>query len=281
MAQNSTAEYEHINHSLIANQSRFAEAKERFGSGEQHELEKTYGKYYFVPLDVPEIKPNDPEKFKDFYMTYSKPSFRIRSDIAGVNANVAETHHAQFRTLSNQPTLPGDIWTRSYVPEFNTEFKEIFEQMYEYLPLRRNEELSYTIWSSLRAVIMHRDAGSLLDLPINFRIKLYDENPSETLLLKNCLLTDGYQFQRTCSPIPLPKETNTWVWNNLRMVHGSTYEPNFIKMLMIIERARIDWKKYVDLMDRSISKFKDNIMIDNIHSFEDYITITKDKNEQN
>ena len=76
------------------------------------------------------------------------------------------------------------------------------------------------------------------------------------LLIKNCLTDGVYQYQKNCLPILLPEETNSWTWNNARIVHGSIYNPSYKKMLMILEDLKIDWIKYETLLEKSLIKYK-------------------------
>ena len=89
-------------------------------------------------------------------------------------------------------------------------------------------------------------------------------------MIKNCLTDGVYQYQKNCLPILLPEETNSWTWNNARIVHGSIYNPSYKKMLMILEDLKIDWIKYETLLEKSLIKYKDHILIDNTYQHYDY-----------
>jgi hypothetical protein len=89
---------------------------------------------------------------------------------------------------------------------------------------------------------------------------LYDENPEQTLGLirslpdSNLRLSDKFMLPRL-------EETNSFAWNNLRTKHGSTYNPAYRKILIIIERYNLDIDKYHNLMERSVNKFKDYLLM--------------------
>jgi hypothetical protein len=256
-----------MNEKTLVTESRKRESLRRWGSSEFNQLEQKYGKYLFVPLDVPLIKSNKHNELVTFYYQHAKLAERIKEDIAG---SMDDTYRAKFLSLNSSDTEAADVWTKTYKPEFENTFKDLFDQIYEYLPIQKDTKISYTIWSTQSPVVMHRDHTSLLDLPLNFRIKLYDNNPFETLLIKNCLTDGVYQYQKNCSPILLPEETNTWTWNNARIVHGSTYDPCYKKMLMILEDLKIDWIKYETLLEKSLIKYKDHVLVDNTYQHYDY-----------
>mgnify|MGYP000323996842 FL=1 len=173
-----------MNEKALVTESRKHESLRRWGSSEFNRLEQKYGKYLFVPLDVPLIKSNKHNELVEFYYQHAKLAERIKEDIAG---SMDDTYRAKFLSLNSSDTEADDVWTKTYKPEFENTFKDPFDQIYEYLPIQKDTKISYTIWSTQSPVVMHRDHTSLLDLPLNFRIKLYDNNPSETLLIKNSL----------------------------------------------------------------------------------------------
>jgi hypothetical protein len=83
---------------------------------------------------------------------------------------------------------------------------------------------------------------------------IHDENPNPTLFFEN--ESKGRIY-------PDLSKTNSFVFNNLRMRHGSTYDPAYKKIIFVFWRYVLDVKKYRDLLERSISKFKDTVMVDN------------------
>jgi hypothetical protein len=72
----------------------------------------------------------------------------------------------------------------------------------------------------------------------------------------------------------MPKDTNSWVWNNLRLKHSSVKMTGYEKILMIMySNYNLNMNKFIDLLDRSISKYKENIIIDTITTASDYINL--------
>jgi hypothetical protein len=100
---------------------------------------------------------------------------------------------------------------------------------------------------------------------------LYDTNLIPTLSLIPSLPDTSNEFAGLF-PIKSIPETNSFVWNNLRTKHGSTYIPPFKKIVIILDRYDLDIDRYNDLMVRSIEKFKSHSMISN-HSLESFVNL--------
>ena len=249
-------------------QMRAREATRFWKSAEYHELEKTYGKYLFMPLDIPIIQANDQQAFLDFFHENSDYTKRVKEDVAGMPSDdTAKNYRPTFKSIDSHPT-ENAIWSRNYVPSLFQNFYEIFEQIYEYYPIDP-DTFSFALWSSQMAVEPHRDESSMIDLPINFRIKLFDNNPFETLKLHLSPMdkpeVETYRFK-------VPADTNSWAWNNLRTKHSSVKLGGREKILMIIyTNYNLNMNKFIDLLDRSISKYKDNVIIDMHTTSSDYI----------
>jgi hypothetical protein len=104
---------------------------------------------------------------------------------------------------------------------------------------------------------------------MSFRIKLYDENPEETLyFLENT--TKPYEHGKDTQIRSVPG-TNSWAWNNLRVKHGSVYNPGYKKFL-VISTGIVDPKKYETLMDKSINLYKDYCVVSE-NSLGNYVNV--------
>lgn len=227
-----------------------------FGAKVVNELEEAYGKYLHVPLDMPIIKPNDLEAFISWYNFNSKRAVKQVPNTANPDG-VGNSH---FRSIDGIP-INGQIWTQNSRLDIWDVFPELREQIYEYFPI--TDLQNWRMWSSTMEIFEHRDDDPMVDFPIAWRVKLYDENPDETLFIT---LDEG---QPTCDPRGtklinrLPPDTNSWAWNNVRTYHGSSHNLKYYKILWIISSDnKMNLNKYIDLMDRSISKYKDYVYID-------------------
>ena len=218
------------------------------GAGVTEELEKVYGKYFYVPFDIPVIKANDHERFVDWYFNNSATASKKKANIA--NSNGIYNNH--FKTINAREA--DEVWT-SHVVNVFSEFPELKDQLMEFFPL--TDTGLWRMWSSTAKILNHRDDDSLVDCPMAMRVKLYDENPTETLWLR--------EDEEPWNIIRLPdlKDTNSFAWNNVRTYHGSEYDPQYKKILWILTLDNnLNVNKYIDLMDRSIDKYKNLVIAD-------------------
>jgi len=211
-------------------------------------LEKSYGKYFYVPFDIPCIKADDHEKFVDWYFNNSAVATKKRANIA----NPDGVYNSHFKTINAQEV--DEVWTNHVVDVFGT-FPELKDQLMEYFPLTTPG--LWRMWSSTDKILNHRDDDSLVDCPMAMRIKLYDENPRETLWIRE----DEAPWKTM--HFPDLNDTNSFAWNNVRTYHGSEYDPKYKKILWILTLdTNLNVNKYIDLMDRSIDKYKNLVMVD-------------------
>jgi hypothetical protein len=215
-----------------------------------NELENTYGKYWYVPFDIPIIKTNDTEHFVSWWFSRSRTAVKQKPNIA----NPGGIYNSHFKSI-NSDDIDNEVWTKNFVKETFDLFPELREQVEEYFPI--NYLGTWRMWSSTAEILNHRDDDSLVDFPCAMRIKLYDENPVETLWIRE----DDVPYEKYY--LPALTDTNSFAWNNLRTYHGSSYNPLFKKILWLITiDNNLNVNKYIDLMDRSISKYNQLIMTD-------------------
>jgi hypothetical protein len=117
------------------------------------------------------------------------------------------------------------------------------------------------MWSSNKEVTYHRDHTIFVDYPSSFRIMLFDENPNQTLKIYPSLpgeiIEPDHKFI-----LPRVKNTNSFVWNNLRIKHGSDFDPTYRKILFILDRYELDINRYKQLIQRSITKYQNYALLD-------------------
>ena len=226
------------------------------------ELEQ-WGKYCYVPLDIPRY--NYPEIVKWFWKE-CKPSVKQKPDIAN-----SAYGFSNFDTVDIIPNgeIQEDVWSLNLRPEFTTLFPNFIERLLLDFPFKQINRIR--LWSSKSPVSAHRDQTKFIDFPGGFRISLYDENFRSTLYLKENLpdepITSPFQFN-----IPNLKETNSFVWNNLRTKHSSAFLSGRRKILIILDRNDLDIDRYHDLMERSILKYEKDCMISN-RTIDQYINL--------
>jgi hypothetical protein len=242
------------------------------------DFEKTYGKYLYVPFDVPVIRPNNMMKFAEFYFRNAQPITKVKTDI--LSSKFEGNERSPYLSITSKAEENSDVWSPNTVPEIYNEFPEIFEQIHEYLPFVEDPLFKWSMWSSNRDVPAHRDYGSQIDAPVGVRIKLLDTNPNETLSLLPDPLERDHNFD--WYPLNIPKDTNTFAWNNLRQKHRSIYNHGHRKVLMIFSAKSLHQmitgkclNRYIDILDRSIAKYQKETVVDTATTFSDYLTFTE------
>jgi hypothetical protein len=228
---------------------------------ERIELEK-WSKYCYVPLDLPKY---DYPDINQWIIENSAPSKKLSADIA-----TPKSGNIVFDAVDVYPKgnihIP-DMWSTNPKQEFLELFPFFLERIMDEFPFKTLPNLKF--WSSNKYVHFHRDHAEFTDHPTSFRIMLFDDNPTQTLKLVEAL-PDSESDYNTTFILPRLPETNSFVWNNLRTKHGSVYNPQYRKLLLILKDVNIDIKKYNELMERSISKYKDSTMISNYNT-RDYL----------
>jgi len=224
------------------------------------DFERTYGKYVFIPFDVPKIVPNDIGKFKEFF--YSRCKFANKEVADFISGKETQQDVQIYETIDSFSPNWDAVWSRNVHIEVYKEFPEFFEQIHEYMPWVGEKLFQWNMWSSAKSIPPHRDYTSLIDVPHAMRIKIYDENPSETLKLK---IDPLRQHDNPFEFISVPEDTNSFGWNNLRTKHKSIFNPPHRKILFIWRDILHNEKQVTqiaDLFDRSIAKYKQQVMID-------------------
>lgn len=229
---------------------------------EIEDLEKKFGKYIYVPLALPVFEIPDKDHFLNWWSKNSiRPNKTVSEDLS------PETNFTSAEAVNLIQKVKFYWDPNVQTDNFKKEFPHLWQQFHDLLPF--DEILSLTLWSSFKEFKEHRDPGELLDIPMSVRIMLYDENPEETLYLY-----DNPTRPYECGPIiqlPRAPGTNTRAWNNLRVKHGSIYNPAY-KKIMGITTGLVSIQRYEKLMNDSINIYKDQCIVSN-YSIENYVNI--------
>jgi len=225
------------------------------------ELGDKYRNIRWLPLDVPKIEFDDFDEFLKFWEDECIDVVRTQPCAAepwdkdnhplGKYSNY---YKPQFKGLhfytKNPDTFETDetgIFARKYLT--HPMFKRIIEQLHEYLPFHIINHAK--IWESVKAVYPHRDQTFFWNCPTEFRVMLNDENPTPTLYVADIEHGDiNYIDLRAL-------ETNAFCWSNGSQIHGSDFLGSR-KHLICIDGI-LHPTKQEDLIDRSVSKYKDKI----------------------
>lgn len=222
-----------------------------------------WGGYCYLPLDIPRFE--CPE-IVEWFFQHSKPTVKVSADIATNNTGGNSTFNA-IDVMPTGETVQDDIWTLNVRQDFLTTFPEFYNKIMEHFPFKEIHRMR--LWESKENVIFHRDHTKFLDCPGAFRIMLYDTNPVSTLSLIDSLPDAANNFN-SLFRLPRITETNCFAWNNLRTKHGSMFNSNYRKIVVILDRWELDIDKYLDLMTRSVSKYANYAMVSN-RSIGEYI----------
>lgn len=214
-----------------------------------------WGKYCYVPLDIPRY---DYPDLVNWYFERATPIYKLKSDIANPEYGMTNFDSVDVFVKGK---IEDHIWSTNPQQDFLTLFPDVLERIKQDFPFKSIDRLN--IWSSNRGVRFHRDHTKFVDYPSSFRIMLYDSNPIETLSLSEQLPDQEEEGLFYKFPIPKLSDTNSFVWNNLRTKHGSFFIPTFRKIILIVDKYELDVDRYHDLMERSVKRYQNNLMMSN------------------
>lgn len=224
-------------------------------------MERKYGQYCYMPLDVPIITES---RLIDWFFDHCKKIVKLKPDVADTEYGYSLFNSVNV-CLDNRYQVNNPVWSDNQYPNFQNEFPHFYQQMMDLLPLAQIPRFSF--WNSTRPIAPHRDHTCMLDMPQSFRIMIYDENPVDTLYLwedSDCGGGPKKYVQR------LP-HTNSYVWNNLRVEHGSDYQPGYRKILLLINNFIPKYQQYGDCIERSAATYSDALLHSTaqLHNFVD------------
>lgn len=211
------------------------------------QLEQEFGKYLLVPLDLPNFIPaNLAPWFYENAELICKKDTALDGQASDIPIYYAvDVVYDDVKNVNSAMQLQVNEDFKSVFPDF----KSLLE---ETLPISNLKHVKF--WSSVREIPLHRDSAAIFDFPLGFRTYVDNTNINETLYVREAPFDEAPKER-----IYIPRHANasSFVWNNLRVKHGSDYFPEHRKMLMIVNRFELDVQRYRDIMRRSIERFKD------------------------
>lgn len=227
-----------------------------------YEIEKKYGKYLMVPLALPIFELPDKEHFMHWWKKYAiRPTKQKGDYVASV------TGYSPFESIDIIQKIGEDWNLNMQTDNFKKEFPHLWQQVYDQLPV--DDILVFNLWSAVQTFSEHRDSAEMIDCPNSFRILFYDENPENSLYVFDNP-TKPYHCEETTF-LPNVPTTNTYMWNNLRCMHGSVYDPNYKKVLGVIV-GLVNPDKYDEVMSRSVETYKDYCLVSK-NEIENYVDL--------
>lgn len=226
------------------------------------ELEKYYGKYLLVPLAIPLFELPDQDHFLQWWKNNAIRPVKQNGDYVATT-----TGRSPFESVDIIQKVGNDWNLNLKTNEFIKEFPLLWQQVHDTLPC--DDILVWNLWSSVEEFTEHRDSAEMLDFPASFRILLYDTNPYNTLFI----MDNPTKPFKVCDTKFLPNlsDTNTFMWNNLRSMHGSVYNPQYKKILAVII-GLINIEKYDTVLRKSITNYN-RYCYTSDYSLENYVNV--------
>lgn len=221
------------------------------------ELSSYYYQYPFFYCDLPQILPEDLEKFIQIFNANSANGLRTAPCFEEPWENKkhplglkSSWHDPLWKVLDIylDPDLPsgfGHEIIASNYKNLELDFPKFYQQIFDLLPFKKIWFVKFL--QNNKEILPHRDTDWNFNLPTSFRSMIYDENLRPTFYLKS-LDDDEEKY------VDLPTHVNTFAYNNGSYLHGAKYHKK-TKILMVV-RGYLDFAKYKHLLEKSIDKFK-------------------------
>jgi len=237
----------------------------KFALGDDiHNIQRLEKKYNGIPFLKPAIDPiTIPDDFVNWYfetcVSAVKPDgeFHEHNHLWYAINHLPEGYDATKSNFTKKPI------------NFKEEWPDLYKQLQEQFPFKKVDH--FDIFSNQRDVNLHRDHSYMIDLPLDFRIVLYDENPAPTLvcyevepstdLIQSRMPDKYHRFNSEYFPTPTPinefwfdnniDKHNVYVWNTYRTKHKAVKNGDYKKLLLLFGWTNVfDWNKYEYLMDK-------------------------------
>jgi hypothetical protein len=264
-----------------ANKFNSMDEKERFtyyrrrdfkiSGGRLREVEQKWGKYCFVPLDIPKL--SEADKITDWFFENSERVSKLRPDVSTfeIRPTISKTDmgRSAFKSIDvlvDSERKDTKVWSLNTNHNFLNEFPRFHQELMDVFPFVKIEHFRF--WQSTGYINSHRDDNDFRDFPCSFRSMIYDENPSPTLHVEEFLPNKTIPTKSTA--VPRLEDSSSFVWNNLRTKHYSNFDHRYNKILLIINDCHIDYKKYDQLLEKSIVKYSSSLLVSD-YFIDDYI----------
>lgn len=233
-------------------------------------LNEKYKGIAALPLALPRFELDSPDAFWQIWEAEKERVARQLIDRGALGSNNPTLTHSQWDGLAmyEDLTLLKDAAWRTKV-DFNlsrTQPKYMLS-IFKQLPFVRIR--SIRMWSSNCVIPAHYDGNmpdtldNVMHFPTEIRLMLDDKNPKETFWL--CSSTKYKPNPKLSVPmedryyVKLPKDTNTFAWNNEDYLHAADYDPQFRKILVVV-KGWVDLPRLETLLDLSIEKYPDYVI---------------------
>jgi len=192
------------------------------------------------PLDIPRIAVDDVELWRSIYSTH-----RSVIDKTVINHNGFSGAWIGLDIYRGPNyNISKDIYNANYY-DCSSVFPRMFKTIFENIPMDIN---CIRVATSIKPFIPHTD----FSVPVvSLRTILYEQNDIPTFFYVDSNGNKVYQH--------LPPTTNTWIYNDSTMLHGSDKLPNKSKVLFMYYGVP-NFNKLKEIADRSMSLYSEFII---------------------
>jgi hypothetical protein len=177
-------------------------------------------------LDLPILAPKNWETWWEFWIANAKPIRRARANHNG--PATMQTSWLGFNAFYS-PHL--DVSRMSYPSQY-VNCSSVFPELYDFIPLLPMQCYEARIGMSAKAFGPHTDDVTGMQI----RTLLYDENSEPTFFYFH---NDQKKYQT------LPKTSNTWIYKDSEIKHGSDFSNK--RKILIMFSGKIDQEKVDDI----------------------------------
>lgn len=199
-------------------------------------------------LDAKPLVPNDWDFFWNAWNKFAGPSYLVKTDPAGNRLSETSKNKEFFQGLNiyaDDPKLLVDNhWSLPFL-DYKEIFPNILEDISLTIPWAKIHHLR--LWNSTIPIPFHRDHASE---PIALRSMIYDENKTPTFKV--------FHDKAGVSYVNLPSETNWFVYNNKKCLHGSNKFEGVKKIILLIIHTVKDKTLFLDHLKSSAQKYPDH-----------------------
>lgn len=223
----------------------------------------------WIPLDIPRIEPDD---WDLFWKLWNEKNADI------TRANPQESQYWKGLCCWLNPAIDHTKfnYSNTVIDDWSMHFPQMFEQIRNCLPFISLEKI--VLWSNVNTVNPHFDPDAVIyPFPDSLRIMIWDTNESPTFYMNKwperteefnpppvTVRTGGKGYGIKPDRVPedkrmyvdLPKDTNTFVFNNGAFLHGANLAKP--KIIMAV-KGRPNIYKWLKALESSYEKYKDII----------------------
>lgn len=198
-----------------------------------------------IPLNLPRFEPDDWSVFWKIWEEDKREYKRLHPDSAGNNSPIPSWNGFAWNFNPEHRVTMFDILSKDY--------SEVFPNLYDRLLKSFPFDIEAILFQSNRkAITLHKDGNMFTDklpYPASVRILLHDPNPEPNFYFVN-------PYNNTAKFLNLPEDTNTFVFNNPKILHGASYSGKE-KILMHIICKNINEPVWFKLLQDSYYLYKD------------------------